>query len=61
MILSSNVRIFKVLATMQKARLTSKRAVIDYVEDLNSSGFNIENPNTPTWDNPKSAGDSKTY
>ena len=28
-------------------------AVIDYVDDLNSSGFNIENPNTPTWDNPK--------
>ena len=28
-------------------------AVIDYIEDLNSSGFNIENPNTPTWDNPK--------
>lgn len=30
-----------------------KGAVIDYVDDLNSSGFNIENPNTPTWDNPK--------
>ncbi len=28
-------------------------AVIDYVEDLNSSGFKIDNPNTPTWDNPK--------
>ena len=28
-------------------------AVIDYIDDLNSSGFNIENPNTPTWDNPK--------
>ena len=28
-------------------------AVIDYVDDLNASGFNIENPNTPTWDNPK--------
>lgn len=28
-------------------------AVIDFVDDLNSSGFNIENPNTPTWDNPK--------
>lgn len=27
--------------------------VIDYVDDLNSSGFNIENPNTPTWDDPK--------
>lgn len=30
-----------------------KGAVIDYVEDLNSSGFKIENPNKPTWDNPK--------
>ena len=30
-----------------------KGAVIDYVDDLNTSGFNIENPNTPTWDNPK--------
>ena len=30
-----------------------KGTVIDYVDDLNSSGFNIENPNTPTWDNPK--------
>ena len=28
-------------------------ATIDYVEDLNSSGFRIDNPNTPTWDNPK--------
>lgn len=28
-------------------------AVIDYVEDLNSSGFKIDNPNTPTWENPK--------
>lgn len=28
-------------------------AVIDYVDDLNASGFQIENPNTPTWDNPK--------
>ncbi len=27
--------------------------VIDYVDDLNASGFQIENPNTPTWDNPK--------
>ena len=27
--------------------------VIDYVDDLNSSGFNIENPNTPTWGDPK--------
>ncbi len=30
-----------------------KGAIIDYVEDLNSSGFKIDNPNTPTWDNPK--------
>ena len=30
-----------------------KGAVIDYVEDLNSSGFKIDNPNTPTWDDPK--------
>ncbi len=30
-----------------------KGSVIDYVEDLNSSGFKIDNPNTPTWDNPK--------
>ena len=30
-----------------------KGTVIDYVDDLNSNGFNIENPNTPTWDNPK--------
>jgi Fe/S biogenesis protein NfuA len=30
-----------------------KGATIDYVEDLTSSGFRIDNPNTPTWDNPK--------
>ena len=30
-----------------------KGAVIDYVDDLNASGFNIENPNTPAWDDPK--------
>ncbi len=30
-----------------------KGAVIDYVEDLNASGFKIDNPNKPTWDNPK--------
>ena len=30
-----------------------KGATIDYVEDLTSSGFKIDNPNTPTWDNPK--------
>ena len=29
-----------------------KGVTIDYVEDLNSSGFKIDNPNTPTWDNP---------
>ena len=30
-----------------------KGAIIDYVDDLNASGFNIENPNAPTWDDPK--------
>ena len=30
-----------------------KGATIDYVEDLTSNGFKIDNPNTPTWDNPK--------
>ena len=30
-----------------------KGVTIDYVEDLNSSGFKIDNPNTPTWENPK--------
>lgn len=30
-----------------------KGATIDYVEDLSSSGFKIDNPNAPTWDNPK--------
>ena len=30
-----------------------KGVTIDYVEDLSSSGFKIDNPNTPTWDNPK--------
>ncbi len=30
-----------------------KGATVDYVEDLNSSGFKIDNPNAPTWDNPK--------
>jgi Fe/S biogenesis protein NfuA len=43
---------FKVLVDAESAPDLSG-AVIDYVEDLNSSGFNIENPNTPTWDNPK--------
>ena len=43
---------FKVLVNAESAP-DLKGAVIDYVEDLNSSGFNIENPNTPTWDNPK--------
>ncbi|MDE0553824.1 MAG: iron-sulfur cluster assembly accessory protein [Candidatus Poribacteria bacterium] len=43
---------FKVLVDAESAP-DLKGAVIDYVEDLNSSGFNIENPNTPTWDNPK--------
>ncbi len=43
---------FKVLVDAKRAA-DLKGAVIDYVEDLNSSGFKIENPNTPTWDNPK--------
>ena len=43
---------FKVLVDAKSAS-DLKGAVIDYVEDLNSSGFKIENPNTPTWDNPK--------
>ena len=43
---------FKVLVDSKSAD-DLKGAVIDYVEDLNSSGFKIENPNTPTWDNPK--------
>jgi Fe/S biogenesis protein NfuA len=43
---------FKVLVDAKSAA-DLKGAVIDYVEDLNSSGFKIENPNTPTWDNPK--------
>ncbi len=43
---------FKVLVDAKSAP-ELKGAVIDYVEDLNSSGFKIENPNKPTWDNPK--------
>ncbi len=43
---------FKVLVDAQSAP-DLKGAVIDYVDDLNSSGFNIENPNTPTWDDPR--------
>ncbi len=43
---------FKVLVDADSAADLSG-AVIDYVDDLNSSGFKIENPNTPTWDNPK--------
>ena len=43
---------FKVLVDAKSAP-DLEGAVIDYVEDLNSSGFKIENPNTPTWDNPK--------
>lgn len=43
---------FKVLVDSKSAS-DLKGAVIDYVEDLNSSGFKIDNPNTPTWDNPK--------
>lgn len=43
---------FKVLVDAKSAD-DLKGAVIDYVEDLNSSGFKIDNPNTPTWDDPK--------
>ncbi len=43
---------FKVLVDAESAP-NLKGAVIDYVDDLNASGFNIENPNTPAWDNPK--------
>lgn len=43
---------FKVLVDAKSAP-DLEGAVIDYVEDLNSSGFKIENPNKPTWDNPK--------
>lgn len=44
---------FKVLIDPESAE-NLQGAIIDYVEDLNSSGFKIDNPNTPTWDNPKS-------
>ena len=44
---------FNVLVDAESAT-DLKGAVIDYVDDLNASGFNIENPNTPAWDNPKS-------
>ena len=43
---------FKVLVDPESAE-NLKGATIDYVEDLNSSGFKIDNPNAPTWDNPK--------
>ena len=43
---------FKVLIDPESAE-NLKGATIDYVEDLNSSGFKVDNPNTPTWDNPK--------
>jgi Fe/S biogenesis protein NfuA len=43
---------FKVLIDPESAE-SLQGAIIDYVEDLNSSGFKIDNPNTPTWDNPK--------
>ena len=43
---------FKVFINPESAE-NLKGATIDYVEDLNSSGFKIDNPNTPTWDNPK--------
>lgn len=43
---------FKVLVDPASAENLAG-ATIDYVEDLNSSGFKVDNPNTPTWDNPK--------
>ena len=43
---------FKVFMDPESAE-NLKGATIDYVEDLNSSGFKIDNPNTPAWDNPK--------
>ncbi len=43
---------FKVFVDFKSSE-NLKGATIDYVEDLNSSGFRIDNPNTPTWDNPK--------
>jgi len=43
---------FKVFVDPESAE-NLKGATVDYIEDLNSSGFNIDNPNTPTWDNPK--------
>lgn len=43
---------FKVFIDPKSAE-NLKGATIDYIEDLNASGFRIDNPNTPTWDNPK--------
>ncbi len=43
---------FKVFIDPESAE-NLKGATVDYVEDLNSSGFKIDNPNAPTWDNPK--------
>ena len=45
-------KVFKVFVDPKSAE-DLKGATIDYVEDLNSSGFRIDNPNTPTWDNSK--------
>ena len=28
-------------------------STLDYVEDLNASGFRVDNPNQPAWENPK--------
>ncbi len=47
-----DAKAFKVFVDPESAE-NLKGATIDYVEDLNSSGFRIDNPNTPTWDNPK--------
>ena len=43
---------FKVFVDPESAE-NLKGASIDYVEDLSTSGFKIDNPNTPTWDNSK--------
>lgn len=47
-----DAEVFKVFVDPKSAE-NLKGVTIDYVEDLNSSGFRIDNPNTPTWDNPK--------
>ena len=43
---------FKVFVDSQSAE-NLKGATLDYIEDLNASGFRVDNPNQPTWANPK--------